>query len=64
MENTETKRFTAFIEQFPGVLAQGDSIEEVQQKLNKAWENDLDFIQKRDIQIEYSEPEQFVNNGS
>ena len=55
LQNEDTGNYTAFITEYPGVLAQGKTIEEVKIKLDKAFQNFIDFSKKRDIQ--YSEPD-------
>lgn len=54
LKNESTGYFTAFISEFPGILAQGQSIDEVKTKLDKAFENFLEMTEKQDIL--YTEP--------
>ncbi|GAA0733861.1 hypothetical protein GCM10009430_48400 [Aquimarina litoralis] len=54
IKNEKSGNFIAFINEYPGVLAQGKSEEETKGKLEKAFDNFIDFSKKRDIQ--YSEP--------
>ena len=53
LHNTSTNVFTAFIKEYPGVLAQGKSEDEVKNKLDKNWDNFLDYMIKKENNIEY-----------
>ena len=55
LQNEKTGNYTAFIREYPGVIAQGNTVEEVKQKLAKAFLNFIDFSMKRNI--EFSEPD-------
>ncbi len=53
IKNENSGIFTAFINQYPGIMAQGNSIEKVKQKLDKNFDNFIDFMKKKEI--DYSE---------
>lgn len=55
IQDTKSEKVFGFVQQFPGVCAQGDTIVEVQQKIDKYFESFIERMGKQ--QVEYSEPQ-------
>ena len=61
IKNEETEIYTAFVKEYPGILAQGSTIDEVQRKLNRAMDNFITMLQRQNERISFSEPQQYVS---
>ena len=56
-DDKKTGYFTAFVKQYPKVLAQARTIDEVKLKLDKAWDNFTEYARHREI--DYAEPSEY-----
>lgn len=47
--------FMSFVKQFPGVCAQGKTIDEVKEKLNRNWKSFVQMMSEKEIQMDESD---------
>ena len=59
IRSKDTGYYTAFINEFPGILAQSKDQEELKTKLEKTFEN---FLTMRSKDIKHSEPNTLTND--
>jgi predicted RNase H-like HicB family nuclease len=55
INDAKAKKYFAFIRQFPGVCAQGDTIEETEAKVNKYFRSFIDRMENEEIKFNLSE---------
>lgn len=53
IQDDSTQRFTAYLHQFPGVIAEGKDMEETKIKLEKSWLNFVKYLDTVKDGIEY-----------
>lgn len=55
IKDAESGKLTAFIRQFPGICAQGDSVQEVDTKLNAYFKAFIERIKNEEVDIDESQ---------